>query len=119
MNIMAITTMIGSLLLSLLIGESMLLWPMLFVWGAVAFGIYTIALVELGDRFSGALLLAGNGAFAMMWGIGGILGPPVAGAAMDLIGPEGLPIILGLTSGVLVVVAGFMPLSRVKPTQSY
>lgn len=118
-NIMAITTMIGSLLLSLLIGESMLLWPMLFVWGAVAFGIYTIALVELGDQFSGALLLAGNGAFAMMWGIGGILGPPVAGAAMDLIGPEGLPIILGLTSGVLVVATGFMPLRRVKPTQSY
>jgi MFS family permease len=119
MNIMAIVTMIGSLLLSLLIGESMLLWPMLFVWGAIAFGIYTIALVELGDRFSGALLLAGNGAFGMMWGIGGILGPPVAGAAMDLIGPEGLPIILGLASGVLVVATGFMPLSRVKPTQSY
>jgi len=117
--IMAIATMIGSLLLSLLIGESMLLWPMLFVWGAVAFGIYTIALVELGDRFSGALLLAGNGAFGMMWGIGGIFGPPVAGAAMDLIGPEGLPIILGLASGVLGVAAGFMPLSRVKPTQSY
>jgi len=119
MNIMAIATMIGTLLLSLLIEGSMLLWPMLFVWGAIAFGIYTIALVELGDQFSGALLLAGNGAFAMMWGIGGILGPPVAGVAMDLIGPEGLPIILGLASGVLVVAAGFMPLSRVKPTQSY
>ena len=119
MSIMAIATMIGSLLLSLLIGESMLLWPMLFVWGAIAFGIYTIALVELGDRFSGALLLAGSGAFGMMWGIGGIFGPPVAGAAMDLIGPEGLPIILGLASGVLGVAAGFMPLSRVKPTQSY
>ncbi len=92
---------------------------MLFVWGAIAFGIYTIALVELGDRFSGALLLAGNGAFGMMWGIGGIFGPPVAGAAMDLIGPEGLPIILGLVSGVLVVTTSFMPLSRVKPTQSY
>jgi len=119
MNIMAIATMIGSLLLSLLIGESRLLWPMLFVWGAIAFGIYTIALVELGDRFSGALLLAGNGAFGMMWGIGGIFGPPVAGAAMDLIGPEGLPIILGLASCVLVVATVFMPLSRVKPTQSY
>ena len=119
MSIMGIATMIGSLLLSLLIEGSILLWPMLFVWGAVAFGIYTIALVELGDRFSGALLLAGNGAFGMMWGIGGIFGPPVAGAAMDLIGPEGLPIILGLSSGVLGVVAGFMPLSRVKPTQSY
>ncbi len=119
MSIMAIATMIGSLLLSLLIGGSILLWPMLFVWGAIAFGIYTIALVELGDRFSGALLLAGNGAFGMMWGIGGIFGPPVAGVAMDLIGPEGLPVILGLASCVLGVAVGFMPLSRVKPTQSY
>ena len=119
MSIMAIATMIGSLLLSLLIRGSILLWPMLFVWGAIAFGIYTIALVELGDRFSGALLLAGNGAFGMMWGIGGIFGPPVAGTAMDLIDPEGLPIILGLASCVLGVAAGFMPLSRVKPTQSY
>lgn len=119
MSVLAMATMIGSLLLTWLIEGSILLWPMLFVWGSVAFGTYTIALVELGDRFSGALLLAGNGAFAMMWGVGGILGLPVAGAAMDLIGPEGLPMILGLASGVLGIAAGFMPLSRVKPTQSY
>jgi hypothetical protein len=92
---------------------------MLFVWGAIAYGTYTIALIELGDRFSGAILLAGNGAFAMMWGIGGIVGPPLAGAAMDIMGPEGLPITLGVTFAILGIASLSMPLSRVGYTQTY
>ena len=47
----------------------------------------------------GTLLLAGNSAFGMMWGIGGIIGPSMAGGAMDLIGPEGLPLTLGVLFG--------------------
>ena len=109
----------ASLLLPVLIGGSVLLWPMLFVWGAIAYGTYTIALIELGDRFSGAILLAGNGAFAMMWGIGGIVGPPLAGAAMDIMGPEGLPITLGVTFAILGIASLSMPLSRVGHTQTY
>ena len=67
---------------------------MVFILGGVSFGVYTLALAELGDRFSGALLLAGNAAFAMMWGLGGLIGPPVTGAAMELAGPEALPAFL-------------------------
>ena len=63
--------------------------------------------------FSGALLLAGNSAFGVMWGIGGIVGPSIAGIAMDLAGPEGLPLTLGVLFGVLGVAAGLMPLSKV------
>lgn len=85
---------------------------MLFVWGAVAFGTYTVAMVELGDRFSGTLLLAGNSAFGLMWGIGGILGPSIAGTAMDLLGPEGLPITVGILFGMLGLFAALMPLGR-------
>lgn len=32
--------------------------------------VFTLALAELGDRFSGSLLLARNAAFALMWGVG-------------------------------------------------
>ena len=71
--ILSFTAVSGSMLLPILIGGSMLLWPMLLIWGAVAYGTYTVALVELGDRFSGAALVAGCGAFSMMWGIGGTL----------------------------------------------
>ncbi len=41
----------------------------LFVWGAGGYGIYAVALVNLGHRFSGSLLLAGNAAFAPVRGV--------------------------------------------------
>ena len=111
---LAFGTVVGSVLLSRWIEGSVLIWPMLFIWGAIAFGTYTVAMVDLGARFSGALLLAGNSAFGVMWGIGGIIGPSIAGIAMDLAGPEGLPLTLGVLFGALAVAAGLMPLSRVK-----
>ena len=111
---LAFATVAGCILLVWWIEGSTLIWPMLFVWGAVAFGTYTIAMIDLGDRFSGALLLAGNSAFGVMWGLGGIIGPSVSGVAMDLVGPEGLPLTLGAIFAILGLVACLMPLSRVE-----
>lgn len=98
----AVVAVLGCALLPLLLATP-LIWPMVFVWGAVAFGIYTMALIELGERFSGAMLITGNAAFALFWGIGGIAGPPVTGAVMDLVGVQGLPLALGLLCLGLVV----------------
>jgi MFS family permease len=111
---LAFATVAGCILLVWWIEGSLFIWPMLFVWGAVAFGTYTIAMVDLGDRFSGALLLAGNSAFGVMWGLGGIIGPSVSGVAMDLMGPEGLPLTLGVLFAILGIAAILMPLSQVK-----
>ena len=83
-------------LLPLAIRSIWLLWPLLFIWGGAAFGVYTVALAGLGDRYSGAMLLTGSAAFGLMWGVGGIIGPASAGGAMQLWGPAGLPIILGI-----------------------
>ena len=69
-------------------------------------------MVELGDRFSGTLLLTGNSAFGIMWGMGGIIGPSIAGTAMDLMGPEGLPVTVGILFGLLGLLAVLMPLDR-------
>lgn len=80
-----------------------LIWPLVFVWGGVSFGIYTLSLIQLGERFAGQALIAGNAAFALVWGIGGIVGSPATGLAMQLIGHQGLPLSLGLLSCVLAV----------------
>jgi MFS family permease len=98
----AVFTAAGCALLPLLI-QTWMIWPFVLVWGATSFGFYTIALMELGARFSGAMLVAGNAAFALLWGFGGIAGSPVAGAAMDLMGPQGLPLVLGIMCVVLAL----------------
>ena len=109
---LAFTTVVGCGLLVWLIQGSILIWPMLFFWGAVAFGTYTVAMVELGARFTGSLLLAGNSAFGIMWGLGGMVGPSIAGAAMDLIGPQGLPFTLGLLFTLLGLATWLWPLGQ-------
>ncbi len=72
------------------------LWALVFFWGGLAYGTYTMALIALGDRFQGALLVAGNAAFALVWGVAGLVGPTASGVAMDVLGASGLPVVLGL-----------------------
>ncbi|HTV69145.1 MAG TPA: MFS transporter [Rhizobiaceae bacterium] len=97
-----LASLAGCLALPLLFG-SWLVWPLLFVWGGVSFGIYTMALIQLGERFDGQALIAGTAVFSLVWGAGGIVGSPATGLTMQLIGPQGLPLSLGLMCCVLAV----------------
>ena len=100
MLVCAVVSLAGCLLLPWFF-NSWLIWPLVFVCGGVSFGIYTMSLIQLGERFAGQALIAGNAAFAILWGTGGIVGSPVTGLAMQLIGHQGLPLSLGLLCCVL------------------
>jgi MFS family permease len=71
-----------------------LVWPVMMLLTGSAFGVYVVALATMGDRFSGADLIAGAAAIATMWGVGGLIGPPVAGVAIDLFGINAMPVTL-------------------------
>lgn len=71
-------------------------WPVLVIIGAAGYGVYTISLTSLGDRFRGAELINGSSAFAVMWGFGALAGSVSGGWAMLGFGPQGLPIGLAL-----------------------
>jgi hypothetical protein len=75
---------------------------LIVMMGAAGFGIYTVGLAELGDRFQGADLIAGTSAFASMWGLGALIGSVMCGSAMDLLGPNGFP------GTLLVVFVGYL-----------
>ncbi|WP_419178599.1 MFS transporter [Ensifer adhaerens] len=102
-----LSSLAGCLLLPWLF-DSWLIWPFVFVWGGVTFGIYTLSLIQLGERFTGQALIAGNAAFAFAWGIGGMVGSPATGVAMQVTGHQGLPLSLGLLCAVLagLLIAG-------------
>ena len=103
MILLCTTTVTGALLLPLAEGSPMTLWPLLFVWGPSSYGVYLLSLLELGERFEGSTLLAGNASFSVMWGIGGTAGPPIVGAAMTRGGPIGFPLTLAAIYGTLLV----------------
>ena len=71
-----------------------LIWPIVILLSANAFGVYVVALATMGDSFKGPDVIAGSAAFAAMWGIGGLIGPPIAGAAIDTFGINAMPVTL-------------------------
>jgi MFS family permease len=85
---------LGAALLALVGGSVLPLYAVLFLWGGMATGIYPVALSMAGERFSGADLVSVNAAMIMSYGLGGLIGPVMGGAAMDLRNPEGLPALL-------------------------
>jgi MFS family permease len=80
-----------------------LVWPVMVLLTASAFGVYVVALATLGDRFGGPDLIAGAAAIAAMWGVGGLVGPPIAGLAIDLFGIDAMPVTLAMFYVVLLV----------------
>lgn len=87
-----------------LITRPTLLWPALVLLGAVAGGVYTLALVRIGERFSGQDLVTANACVGMLWGIGSLMGPLLSGALMGT-GPHGLPLALSLAAALFVATA--------------
>jgi MFS family permease len=53
-------------------------------------GIYTLALVLIGQRFKGQDLVTANASVGLLWGVGSLVGPLVSGAAMN-VAPHGCP----------------------------
>jgi len=91
----------GALIYPLLLGAEPWLWVMMFLWGGVSWGIYTLALGLMGERFPATELATANAAFVMMYEVGSFFGPVVAGGAMVLSPVYGLSIVVAAVAGTL------------------
>jgi len=105
----ASVTVLGLLLLPLVM-STMWMWPALVLIGATGYGVYTVSLTSLGDRFSGPELVNGAAAFAVMWGAGALFGSISGGWSMTVLGAHGLPFYLALVY--LLLVAGLIVRGR-------
>ena len=70
------------------------MYALLFFWGGIGMGIYTIGLTLIGERFKGAQLASANAAFVMLYSIGLLGGPLAEGVALDAWNPHGLMVVL-------------------------
>lgn len=75
-------------------GLGALVWPwalqvpwlsgvLLFIWGGLFVGIYTMMLAIVGSRFSGSDIVGIYAGMGLVWGAGALLGPLLAGGAMQ------------------------------------
>ncbi len=95
---------VGALAWPLVIDLPYLAYPLLFVWGGVFVGIYTITMTMVGSRFQGGDLVSLYAVMSVAWGIGAFAGPSAAGAAMSLT-LHGLPYFAAATCAAFTLLA--------------
>lgn len=73
-----------------------LMWPVLVLFGASAGGLFTLALILIGERFRDDELVRANAHVAQLWGLGCLLGPLLTGAASQWLTGHALPLVMAL-----------------------
>ncbi len=76
--------------------ETRLAFAMVFVWGGLFVGIYTVMLAMVGSRFQGNDLVGVYSVMGLAWGMGALLGPSMAGVAMQGSARFGLPLVIAV-----------------------
>ncbi|MEP6939047.1 MAG: MFS transporter [Rudaea sp.] len=89
--ILAVISALGALCWPWLLGTSALAYAVVFVWGGLFVGIYTVMLAVVGERFSGGDLVGVYAVMGLAWGAGALVGPTVVGFAMQASPTYGLP----------------------------
>ena len=77
------------------------------LWGGLAVALYTLALTELGARYSGGTLAEANAAVILAYGLGALVSPTAFGTAMELVPPDGLLWLAAAAALVYVALAGW------------
>jgi MFS family permease len=90
-------------LLPFAVNTPWLCWPLLFVLGAAAGAIYTLAIVACGERFEGVALVSSSAVVSASWSAASFAGPIVTGALMEHAGPDAM--LWVLFAGVLAFLA--------------
>ena len=94
---------------SAVLGAGPALLGLMFIWGGLAFSIYSIAVAQMVDHLNPDEILSGSSGLLLANGFGAAFGPEVAGGLMHLTGPVALPLFYAVSLGVLAFYAFYRP----------
>lgn len=61
-----------------------LAWVLAFVWGSAGGALYTLSMIEIGQKYGGTRLINVTALLVLGYTLGGLLGPPLTGIAIEL-----------------------------------
>ena len=92
--------------------SALMLWGVVVAWGGTMGATFTVGLTLVGERFRNVELVAANAVFALLFGLGGLAGPFLAGAAMERFGPPGFPVSMLAVTILYTVFAAYRQATR-------
>lgn len=84
MVVVALGILVTVATIPFVVDQLALLLGVLFFFGGSIFGLYTLGLILMGDKFGTENLVTANAVFIIMYEAGGVAGPVLSGAAIDL-----------------------------------
>lgn len=84
-----------------------LAWAIAFTWGAAGAALYTLAMVDIGQRHQGVALVNSTAVLVMAYTAGGMLAPAAGGAMLQWAPVLGFPALLAA-----VALLGLWPMAR-------
>ncbi|MDL2199470.1 MFS transporter [Halopseudomonas aestusnigri] len=88
-----------------LVLHTVLIWPVLVLFGASAGALYTLSIILVGQRYRDDELVRANAHIAMLWGLGCLLGPMLTGAVSQWLTGHALPIMMAIAALIFVLLA--------------
>ena len=74
-------------------------WILVFIWGGVIAGIYSVSLTMIGEKYdTDDEMIASNAGYSLMESIGGTFGIIIIGFSMQFLGTDGMPYTIMLAS---------------------
>ncbi|MBE7376977.1 MFS transporter [Pseudomonas lopnurensis] len=105
--VVAIAAVLALVVTPILAGP--LLLGLMFLWGGLAFSIYSIAVAQMVDQLHPDEILSGSSGLLLANGFGAAFGPVVAGGLMHLFGAVALPLFFAVTLGLLALYSYWRP----------
>lgn len=89
------------------------------VYGGLSFTVYGLSVAHVNDLIDAEKVLEVSSGLLLLYGIGSTAGPTLAGAVMDLLGPEALMLYFAIVLGILAIsVWAFAPAKYIHPAQT-
>ncbi len=115
--VLGVLSTLGAIILPNVIYMTWAPYIVVFFWGGVTMGLYTISLANIGDRLKGAELASGNALLISLYGAGSLIGPPITGTAMDYADPHGFAYFLAFIAAIFTVFALVRLIYRPSPQE--
>lgn len=106
-TVLAVLSALGALAWPWALASQWATYALLFVWGGVFVGIYTMMLAIVGSRFAGSDIVGIYAGMGLFWGAGALLGPTLAGGAMQ-ISTHGLVFFVAIACAAFALGATFL-----------
>jgi MFS family permease len=103
-----VVLMLSSLAIPLLL-HGPAIWLVLVLFGASAGGLFTLALILIGERYRDDQLVRANAHVSQLWGLGCLLGPLLTGAASQWVTGHALPLLLAFGAAVFIMLVWRWP----------